>query len=98
MMRCLGRKTTSIIVRSEEHTSELQSLRHLVCRLLLEKKKALVEDCFADVLGDFVPDVSSLCEPHDRVPLPQTLQCRREAVMSRSLRKCRLVVRHRRLC
>src|SRR5258705_8744550 len=26
-------------VRSEEHTSELQSLRHLVCRLLLEKKK-----------------------------------------------------------
>src|SRR5258705_3967886 len=27
--------------RSEEHTSELQSLRHLVCRLLLEKKKKL---------------------------------------------------------
>src|SRR5438045_5418572 len=26
-------------VRSEEHTSELQSLRQLVCRLLLEKKK-----------------------------------------------------------
>src|SRR5262245_66588846 len=30
---------TSVPVRSEEHTSELQSLRHLVCRLLLEKKK-----------------------------------------------------------
>src|SRR5205814_9635488 len=29
------------IDRSEEHTSELQSLRHLVCRLLLEKKKEL---------------------------------------------------------
>src|SRR5258705_9883320 len=28
--------------RSEEHTSELQSLRHLVCRLLLEKKKTCV--------------------------------------------------------
>src|SRR5262245_64194546 len=28
----------SIPCRSEEHTSELQSLRHLVCRLLLEKK------------------------------------------------------------
>src|SRR5258705_2811097 len=28
--------------RSEEHTSELQSLRHLVCRLLLEKKKNVV--------------------------------------------------------
>src|ERR1035441_10843517 len=27
--------------RSEEHTSELQSLRHLVCRLLLEKKKQI---------------------------------------------------------
>src|SRR5262245_64353727 len=29
---------SSITSRSEEHTSELQSLRHLVCRLLLEKK------------------------------------------------------------
>src|ERR1039458_3386196 len=29
--------TISHWVRSEEHTSELQSLRHLVCRLLLEK-------------------------------------------------------------
>src|SRR5258705_8357664 len=32
-------KKKSAICRSEEHTSELQSLRHLVCRLLLEKKK-----------------------------------------------------------
>src|SRR2546425_9427443 len=30
--------------RSEEHTSELQSLAYLVCRLLLEKKKTLDED------------------------------------------------------
>src|SRR5471030_2750849 len=29
---------TDLKLRSEEHTSELQSLRHLVCRLLLEKK------------------------------------------------------------
>src|SRR5438045_8067558 len=29
--------------RSEEHTSELQSLRHLVCRLLLEKKKNITQ-------------------------------------------------------
>src|SRR5687767_15436746 len=29
----------SIVTRSEEHTSELQSLAYLVCRLLLEKKK-----------------------------------------------------------
>src|SRR5258705_9901283 len=37
-------------MRSEEHTSELQSLRHLVCRLLLEKKKRI----------DFRPLKSSL--------------------------------------
>src|SRR5258705_10121192 len=30
----------TVLFRSEEHTSELQSLRHLVCRLLLEKKKS----------------------------------------------------------
>src|SRR5438045_5167918 len=33
----IGRGSSA--ARSEEHTSELQSLRHLVCRLLLEKKK-----------------------------------------------------------
>src|SRR5437899_13064768 len=37
-IRELGR-VVQLGVRSEEHTSELQSLRHLVCRLLLEKKK-----------------------------------------------------------
>src|SRR5258705_5909697 len=53
-------------LRSEEHTSELQSLRHLVCRLLLEKKKNSKEQrndqtaskischtlLFSDVLSD----------------------------------------------
>src|SRR2546422_6077822 len=34
-----GRGGLSVAVRSEEHTSELQSRLHLVCRLLLEKKK-----------------------------------------------------------
>src|SRR3989441_6799706 len=33
------------ISRSEEHTSELQSLAYLVCRLLLEKKKKMTQDC-----------------------------------------------------
>src|SRR5205814_5652253 len=33
------RRDLGVADRSEEHTSELQSLRHLVCRLLLEKKK-----------------------------------------------------------
>src|SRR2546425_6317925 len=32
-------RTVSVGGRSEEHTSELQSLAYLVCRLLLEKKK-----------------------------------------------------------
>src|SRR3989442_4560358 len=32
-----------MMVRSEEHTSELQSRPHLVCRLLLEKKKETIE-------------------------------------------------------
>src|SRR2546422_6357469 len=34
-----GRRPTRRVSRSEEHTSELQSRLHLVCRLLLEKKK-----------------------------------------------------------
>src|SRR2546429_3832330 len=32
------------VLRSEEHTSELQSRLHLVCRLLLEKKKKKLKD------------------------------------------------------
>src|SRR3712207_8982387 len=33
------RRAARLFVRSEEHTSELQSRQYLVCRLLLEKKK-----------------------------------------------------------
>src|SRR3989441_2653722 len=33
----------AVVERSEEHTSELQSLAYLVCRLLLEKKKKYVQ-------------------------------------------------------
>src|SRR5947199_6524198 len=36
-----GQELGVALIRSEEHTSELQSLRHLVCRLLLEKKKTI---------------------------------------------------------
>src|SRR5690349_9490724 len=35
--------------RSEEHTSELQSRRDLVCRLLLEKKKAYLEGTYSEI-------------------------------------------------
>src|SRR5688572_31902751 len=39
-----GRGAPGRVVRSEEHTSELQSQSNLVCRLLLEKKKKKKED------------------------------------------------------
>src|SRR3712207_7068314 len=48
------------IVRSEEHTSELQSRQYLVCRLLLEKKKKIsksLQDDTADPDCDLVHDM-----------------------------------------
>src|SRR5258705_3817609 len=42
-----GALERTVASRSEEHTSELQSLMHLVCRLLLEKKK--IEQASANV-------------------------------------------------
>src|SRR2546425_6670754 len=41
--RCWARCIATCTPRSEEHTSELQSLAYLVCRLLLEKKKKTVD-------------------------------------------------------
>src|SRR3712207_7159707 len=35
---------SEVLLRSEEHTSELQSRQYLVCRLLLEKKKIIKPD------------------------------------------------------
>src|SRR2546422_2703872 len=37
--KSIGEEKAKVKLRSEEHTSELQSRLHLVCRLLLEKKK-----------------------------------------------------------
>src|SRR5437016_14682914 len=39
--------------RSEEHTSELQSLTNLVCRLLLEKKKTIVDKSICCITWGF---------------------------------------------
>src|SRR2546430_5375150 len=39
----------SLLPRSEEHTSELQSQSNLVCRLLLEKKKKSTHIAYSDV-------------------------------------------------
>src|SRR3712207_8772294 len=39
-----GRLLAFALLRSEEHTSELQSRQYLVCRLLLEKKKNVIHE------------------------------------------------------
>src|SRR2546429_1162204 len=54
-----------IVPRSEEHTSELQSRLHLVCRLLLEKKKTAHRALRPPVLLPAVVDV--LTQPLDPV-------------------------------
>src|SRR2546422_3747407 len=48
--------------RSEEHTSELQSRLHLVCRLLLEKKKK-IQMCSTPSLSHSRKDISSSPPP-----------------------------------
>src|SRR2546422_5422102 len=50
--RCAARDGSRTRARSEEHTSELQSRLHLVCRLLLEKKKALAEQRYTSASVD----------------------------------------------
>src|SRR2546422_7875795 len=47
-----GSGSAAVVVRSEEHTSELQSRLHLVCRLLLEKKKKHCDSQLSSVLSD----------------------------------------------
>src|ERR1035438_8749397 len=51
--------------RSEEHTSELQSLRHLVCRLLLEKKIIAILVFFNDTATTEIYTLSL----HDALPI-----------------------------
>src|SRR5258706_3442881 len=56
--------------RSEEHTSELQSLTNLVCRLLLEKKKihnVLVQRCEVEGHGRWVLPCASALRPSIRI-------------------------------
>src|SRR2546422_8198989 len=46
--RAVKRGPVVYVGRSEEHTSELQSRLHLVCRLLLEKKKKKSKQCIVN--------------------------------------------------
>src|SRR3712207_8120296 len=53
-------------VRSEEHTSELQSRQYLVCRLLLEKKKIVSPRTLDSPLAFYIP----LTSLHHRINSP----------------------------
>src|SRR2546429_4418677 len=55
--------SASSLLRSEEHTSELQSRLHLVCRLLLEKKNKRVESSRSHLLTIRSTDLTWL-QPH----------------------------------
>src|SRR2546425_1103694 len=85
-------------LRSEEHTSELQSLAYLVCRLLLEKKKEYVPDRFvysvwyshSEVLlslffffNDTAPTEIYTLSLHDALPICSR-RCARRGVDSRT--------------
>src|SRR2546428_7258081 len=54
LMRAVGATAEEIDIRSEEHTSELQSRSDLVCRLLLEKKNIFIRP--APPHGSVIPD------------------------------------------
>src|SRR6202522_3229007 len=56
--------------RSEEHTSELQSRRHLVCRLLLEKKSAVGAPLPNKILDLTPPVPSDACRRRRRARAP----------------------------
>src|SRR2546422_3179963 len=57
--------------RSEEHTSELQSRLHLVCRLLLEKKKNMnrMRGFSISISGKFGVEVHSMAQPSSELQL-----------------------------
>src|SRR5436309_6219624 len=57
--RCTFRDTLFRSIRSEEHTSELQSRENLVCRLLLEKKKITTHRRVQDSAGVSAPPFAS---------------------------------------
>ena len=61
LVEVLGLNFDPEMARSEEHTSELQSLTNLVCRLLLEKKKSFLNTDFSHVT---LPRISFLSRYH----------------------------------
>src|SRR5205823_10861669 len=55
---CSQKGIASVRPRSEEHTSELQSLAYLVCRLLLEKKNIKIDQGFQQYYSHALPSVN----------------------------------------
>src|SRR5256885_12117769 len=53
VLKAVKEAAPETVVRSEEHTSELQSPCNLVCRLLLEKKKTQLSECTLIMLALF---------------------------------------------
>src|SRR5260370_31349372 len=62
--RCVSRFRRPL--RSEEHTSELQSHLNLVCRVLLEKKKKKIQEVLDEELGDQHSEVQVLAGACDK--------------------------------
>src|SRR2546430_4117372 len=88
-----GRNMLSLVSRSEEHTSELQSQSNLVCRLLLEKKNTLqpfVPAIWLDffILQDDAADCSFLSFAH---PLPPPVLACPPAQTPRVTPSCALI-------
>src|SRR5205823_761089 len=71
----------AFVPRSEEHTSELQSLAYLVCRLLLEKKKKLTSPhsriCCCSIFLDTAPPEIHTLSLHDALPIYRVNRARR---------------------
>src|SRR5437899_6735237 len=70
--RVIGVSAWPRSARSEEHTSELQSLRHLVCRLLLEKKKKIIVVIVATAVSSSSSPPSTRAKSHALVLNPTT--------------------------
>src|SRR5436853_3253534 len=75
--------------RSEEHTSELQSLRHLVCRLLLEKKNNIV---FQILQPPYMVTSSNVNLAIDYLQPKQFIKPARKSV---TMEKCKITVEAR---
>src|SRR5437016_12091108 len=63
-----GPRIVPTVLRSEEHTSELQSLTNLVCRLLLEKKKATENQPVLYVREAVQVKHRAMVDPHQLAP------------------------------